>query len=71
MESKKIGDSEFTIKWLEEVIKKEIDTKACIEDFSYTEVGFGRGMLSQILIVQLIWDTESDSLPASVALKVT
>ena len=68
--SQKIGDSEFTLEWLEELLRKEFNTKASIEDFSSSEIGFGKGMLSQILVVQLTWDTESDNLPSSIVLKV-
>ncbi len=68
--SDKIGATNLTIEWLQGQLQDCLQTSSALTDWSVTEIGEGKGYLSQILRVSLVWDLEAKHLPSSVILKV-
>jgi hypothetical protein len=66
----KICDTTLDISTIEAELQKYFKTKNALKSFEAIEIGAGKGFLSVMARVKLVWATEDKSLPSSVVVKI-
>jgi hypothetical protein len=66
----KICDTTLDISTIEAELQKYFKTTNALKSFEATEIGAGKGFLSVMARVKLVWATEDKSLPSSVVVKI-
>jgi hypothetical protein len=66
----KICDTTLDISTIEAELQNYFKTKNALKSFEATEIGAGKGFLSVMARVKLVWEAEDKSLPSSVVVKI-